>query len=598
MKVLLTTLNSKFIHTCLAIRYLNQSIKNICECEMKEYTINENIESIFADIHLGNYDVVGFSCYIWNIELTLKICSNLKAANPNIKIILGGPEVSFDSIGVLKINKSIDFIIKGEGEHTLFLLIKRLDNDKDIYDLDSIVYKSNKLPEYAGYKFEKQDQFFIIENKDALPIDDLSDIKSPYDDVTSKEIENKIIYYETSRGCSFNCSYCLSATLKGVRFFPLDRVKKDLKKLVDMNVKQIKFVDRTFNSHKDKTLDLIRYLKEIDNNVINFHFEITAHMLQDEFINEIKYARYGLFQFEIGVQSTNIKTIKAVNRIDNFEKLSVRVRQIKEFGNIHQHLDLIAGLPYEDIESFKKSFNDVYSLQPEALQLGFLKMLKGSPIRNQTDEFGYIYRQYPPYEIISNDFITTKDIIFLKEIEEVVDIFYNSGMFLYSINFLFENLYKNNSFDMFVDLLKFREKFSTFKHISRDKNYELIWNFGKGILQKHIDIFTELLKFDYLRMGRNRVIPIFLRSQLAITREDAVNWISKESIKNELGYSSVHPMEIIKKVHVEMFEYNIIDYISKKNKLIKKKTIIGFDYGGSKDFMDKVKFIGGNYEQI
>lgn len=598
MKVLLTTLNSKFIHTCLALRYLKHSVNSICECDMREYTINENIESIFADIYRGNYDIIGFSCYIWNIEPILKICSSLKAANPKLKIILGGPEVSFDSIELIKKNKFIDFIIKGEGENTIVSLINTISYDVQNYNIDSIVYKRDKLPEYTGYKFVENETFFIIENKDDNIINDLSSIKSPYTDVTTEEIENKIVYYETSRGCTFNCSYCLSSILKGVRFFPLERVKKDLKKLVDMNAKQIKFVDRTFNSHKDKTLELIKYLKEIDNNIINFHFEITAHMLQDDFMKEIKDARYGLFQFEIGVQSTNNETIKAVNRIDNFEKLSNRVRQVKEYGNIHQHLDLIAGLPYEDIESFKKSFNDVFSLQPEALQLGFLKMLKGSPIREQTDDFGYIYRKYPPYEVISNCFITANDILYLKEIEEILDIFYNSGMFLYSMKYLFENLYKNNPFKMFEELLEFKNKFSPFKNISRDKNYELIWSFGQIKLSKDKDAFIEILKFDYLRMGRNRVIPNYLRNRTSISREDAVSWVSKDFVRKELGYFSLHPMEMIKKIHVELFEYNIIDYILNQIDLMNKKTIVAFDYGGNKDFMDKVKFVGGYYDQI
>ena len=599
MKLLLTTLNSKYIHTCLSIRYLYSSVKDTCDSYIKEYTINESLDKIYADIYEKNYDIVGFSCYIWNVEQTLKLCSTLKEANPDLIIILGGPEVSFDSLNFINKHSYIDYIIKGEGELVLPKLIDSISKLKKHIEIDGVVYKSNELPPYSNYRYNTHEDIYFIENKDTPPIADLSQIKSPYLYVTEEEIENKIVYFETSRGCTFNCSYCLSSTLKGVRFFPLESVKQDLKKLVVLNAKQIKFVDRTFNSHKEITLALIKFLKEIDNGKINFHFEITAHMLDDEFMKEIKEARYGLFQFEIGVQSTNSKTIKTVNRIDNFEKLSVRVNQIKEYRNIHQHLDLIAGLPYENLESFKKSFNDVFGLLPEALQLGFLKMLKGSPIRSQVELFDYRYRNYPPYEVISNKFISASEILFLKEIEEIVDLFYNSGMFMLSIEYIYINNYNNNGFKLFSDLLAYKNEYYQNKTLSRDDLYKLLHEFYSRICPDETNKIKELIRFDYLRMGRNRVIPLFLRNDLSsITREEAVTWISNDYIKSELGYSNSHPMEIIKKIHVELFEFDIIDYIKIKGNLKNHKAIIAFNYSGEKDFMNKVTFTGGLYEQI
>lgn len=595
MKILLTTLNSKYIHTCLSIKYLYEFIKDECNCFMKEFTINENMDKIFSEIISGDYDIVAFSCYIWNIELTLKLSETIKQANPKIKILLGGPEVTYDSVEVMKNNDFIDYIIEGEGEITLFETIKAL-KDNENMNIDGLTYRENQNKNNKT-SYDKNSQ--IIKNTPRDQISDLSIIKSPYTSTMKSELENKIAYYETSRGCTYNCEYCLSSTIKGVRFFPENQIYSDLKKLVSMEVKQIKFVDRTFNSHKERTLKLVKYLKEIDNGKINFHFEITAHMLQDDLLEEFRTSREGLFQFEIGVQSTNEKTIKAVNRIDNFKVLSEKVIMIKKFKNIHQHLDLIAGLPYENLDRFKISFNDVFRLNPEMIQLGFLKLLKGSPLLEKAELYGYKYRKYPPYEVISSDYITPKELIFLKEIEDIVEKFYNSGLFIKSIWYLYENHYLNNPFQLFEDINIFLKSKKIHENLSKDALYEVMYDFYKDKNFQDLPFFNDLLKFDFLRLGRARNVPSYLRNERELfSREDSHIVLSDEKLKERLGYKKdTHPLEIIKNGHLEIFRYNIDMYLENKEQKLQSNYFIYFDYTGKKDFNSKVRFFGGNYEK-
>lgn len=626
MKMLLTTLNTKFIHTSLSVRYLYQSVKDLGRCDVMEFTINDNIENIFSSVYKNRYDIIGFSCYIWNIEKTLKVCSNLKKADPDVRIILGGPEVSFDSIALMKEYDFIDYIIEGEGESALRKLAlylrgnyeekdqlemigdvdfkentdrnikESMDSIINIGDIDSLIYRSKIMPDYPSEYVPDSNGRFIIRNKKSKDLD-LSQVRSPYLDSTRKDFENKIVYYETSRGCTFNCDYCLSSVTKGVRFFPLDMVRKDLKHLVDLGVKQIKFVDRTFNSHKEKTLEIIRYLIEIDDKKINFHFEITAHMLDEKMMDILKDARPGLFQFEIGVQSTNPKTIKAVNRVDNFEVLSEKVKTISSYKNIHQHLDLIAGLPYEDLVSFKKSFNDVFMLRPDMLQMGFLKMLKGSPIRENSEKYGYVYREYPPYEYISNDFISASETLYLKDIEDLVDSYYNSGLYRYSADYLYTNYYKENPFGLFEDLLSFKEKNIPDGAVSRDKAFQILYDFHNYISGSDDSFFAELLKLDYLLMGRNRVIPEFLKGNSKRPDQKKIIEICETAdIQSFFDMNGIHPMQIIKNLHAEIFSYDILSYINEGRSHIEENIMLLFDYSGAKDYMEKVKFTGGKYE--
>lgn len=563
MKILLTTLNSKYIHSALSLKYIYNNIADIegISVLVKEYTINENLQDIFADIFSDTYDLIAFSCYIWNIEYIIKLCNDIKIADNNVKILLGGPEVSYESYEFMSKYDFADFIIRDEGEVIFRKFIKSYVSNKNFSNIPSFLYR----------KDEK-----IIENTYEPPIENLALIKGAYDIFNKDDVKDKIVYYETSRGCSYNCAYCLSSITKKVRFFPYEKVISDIKKIVDAGAKQIKFVDRTFNFDRKRTIDIIKYLCSIDNGSINFHFEITAHILQDDLLDMLKNVRQGLFQFEIGVQSTNKLTIKSVNRVDNFDKIKEKVTKIKSFGNIHQHLDLIVGLPYEDITSLKKSFNDVMSLRPDNLQLGFLKVLKGSPIKSMTDEYSIKYRDYSPYEVISTKFITYKEIIMVKSMEEMLEDYYNSMTYNYSLDYVF-NEFDGDFFDFFKRFAEFKKENSYNKNLSRDTRFLLLYEFIKTILDvEKLKIFREFLRLDFLLMGRNRNIPEFLSNNIidTITKKAKImDFMNREDIevsnRNNLA--------------LEAFEIDIELYKTKKQ-ILYSKTYVIFDYNKEKNF--------------
>ena len=563
MKILLTTLNSKYIHSALSLKYIYNNIVDINEISVnvKEYTINENLQDIFADILSDTYDLIAFSCYIWNIEYIIKLCNDIKIANEDVKILLGGPEVSYESYEFMLRHKFTDFIIRDEGEVIFRKFVKSYIQDKNFSNIPSFLYRENGK---------------IIENEYEPPIDNLALIRGAYDIFNENDIKDKIVYYETSRGCSYSCAYCLSSITKKVRFFPYEKVISDIKKIVDAGAKQIKFVDRTFNFDKNRTSNIIKYLCSIDNGKINFHFEITAHILQDDLLDILKNVRQGLFQFEIGVQSTNKETIKSVNRVDNFEKIKEKVIKIKSFGNIHQHLDLIVGLPYEDIESLKKSFNDVMNLRPDNLQLGFLKVLKGSPIKEMTDEYKIKYREYSPYEVISTKFISYKEVIMVKHMEEMLEDYYNSMTYNYSLDYVFD-VFDGDYFDFFKKFSEFKINNYYNKNLSRDTRFLLLYEFIKSILDNDkLRVFKEFLRFDFLLMGRNRNIPEFLLGT-------SIDSITKKTIITEFLDNTDINISNKNNLVLEKFEIDI--------RLYKIKKIIGylntyviFDYNKEKNF--------------
>ena len=563
MKILLTTLNSKYIHSALSLKYIYNNIADIegISVLVKEYTINENLQDIFADIFSDTYDLIAFSCYIWNIEYIIKLCNDIKIADKNVKILLGGPEVSYESFEFMSKYDFADFIIRDEGEVIFRKFVKSFISNKNFSNIPSFLYRRDEK---------------IIENTYGPPTENLALIKGAYDIFNEEDVKDKIVYYETSRGCSYNCAYCLSSITKKVRFFPYEKVISDIKKIVDAGAKQIKFVDRTFNFDKKRTIDIIKYLCSIDNGSINFHFEITAHILQDDLLDMLKNVRQGLFQFEIGVQSTNKLTIKSVNRADNFEKIKEKVIKIKSFGNIHQHLDLIVGLPYEDITSLKKSFNDVMSLRPDNLQLGFLKVLKGSPIKSMTEEYSIKYRDYSPYEVISTKFISYKEIIMVKSMEEMLEDYYNSMTYNYSLDYVFDE-FNGDFFDFFKRFAEFKKENSYNKNLSRDTRFLLLYEFIKTILDvEKLKIFREFLRLDFLLMGRNRNIPEFLSNNIidTITKKAKImDFMNREDIevsnKNNLA--------------LEAFEIDIELYKTKKQ-ILYSKTYVIFDYNKEKNF--------------
>lgn len=437
MKILLTTLNSKYIHSNLAVKYLYMSaIDYRRQLTLREFTINNDPDYIFTEIVRGDYHAVCFSCYIWNVDMTMRLAKNIKKAQPNIKIVLGGPEVSFDSVEIMKKNRFVDFIIRGEGEGVFPAFLKQL--------LGRGIYKNVR-----GILYRDMGKIYV--NPQGEPMD-FNEVPFPYGYIQPEK--DKIIYYESSRGCPFRCSFCLSSVEKHVRTLPFERVKKELKYFLLQKVKQVKFIDRTFNFDRDRCNRIISYIINHDNGVTNFHFEICGELIDDRFIELMKEARPGLFQVEIGVQSLNPTTLEAVNRGKNRELLLYNAKRLIDLGTVHVHLDLIAGLPYEDYLTFMESFNGVYELRPMELQLGFLKLLKGTRIRDEKEKYGYVFRQEAPYQVIANRFISADGIARLKMVENVLDLYYNRGGFTRTLEYAVGKL-RGTAFDLYEELAYF-----------------------------------------------------------------------------------------------------------------------------------------------
>lgn len=613
MKILLTTLNSKFIHSNLAVKYMHAMIRDRVDSVVEEFTINEDIEEILSRIMQGGYDMVAFSCYIWNIERTMKLAENIKKISPQTMILLGGPEVTYDADAVIKKNPFVDFVIAGEGE-------------KAISDLADIMLRAEDSEGEISRAFGENSPYleplmsitnlytaFVPSDMDfesrSLVITDLSIIPPVYLETRKEDIENKIVYYETSRGCTFSCAYCLSSTTKGVRFFDYDRVKAELTHLVSLGARQIKFVDRTFNSDESKALDMISFLMSLDDGSINFHFEITAHLLQRPVLDLIKTARKGLFQFEIGVQSTNDETLREVRRANRFEELSQNVLEIKSYGNVHQHLDLIAGLPYEGLARFRKSFNDVFSLKPDALQLGFLKILKGSPLEKTVEKHGYSYRSYPPYEVLKNRYMSYADIDHLRAVENVLDRFYNTGRFRYSMEYLYDTAYTGRGYDLFEDLSAII-KDNNINTVRKEEEFRAMKLLGLSRAEcecMNTDFYVELLRLDYMNMGRNPSLPAFLASKNAREGESGLREFIFEFTRDqqnlvELGFAEdVHYKDAYKKINWSIFEYDMVQYISEikktgKTDIVKAVNVLIVNYDSGKDHNGDYRMLRRAYE--
>lgn len=460
MKILLAACNAKYIHSNLAVynlrAYAEDYRKNIV---LKEYTINQQKDEILRDIYLEKPDVICFSCYIWNISFVKEIAEDLKKILPDSVFWAGGPEVSFDAEDFLKKNPGFFGVMVGEGEETFRELCR------------FYVDKKGSLEEIPGIAFGCGEK---IRHNGWREIMDLSNVPFAYEDM--EDFRNKIVYYESSRGCPFSCSYCLSSVDKKLRFRNLDLVKKELQFFIDRKVPQVKFVDRTFNCKHSHAMEIWKYILEHDNGITNFHFEISADLLKEEELSLMEKMRPGLIQLEIGVQSTNPETIRAIRRMMDFKKLSEIVDRIHCFENIHQHLDLIAGLPYENYESFRNSFNQVYALKPEQLQLGFLKVLKGSLMKEMAEEYGIIHKEKEPYEVLSTKWLSYGEILKLKTVESMVEVYYNSGQFQNILNYM-ESFFED-AFSLYEELGKFYEEkgYHSISH-SRMRRYEILLEF-------------------------------------------------------------------------------------------------------------------------
>ena len=487
MKILLAACNAKYIHSNLAVYNLKScSGEYSSRVVVKEYTINQIRDDILKDIYLEQPDVVCFSCYIWNISFVRELVPDLKKILPQVEFWAGGPEVSYDAVEFLKKNPAFFGVMVGEGEETFHELAGYY-----------IERKPETLSGIRGVAFRDENKGRDIVHTGWRELMDLSKVPFAYSNLT--EFKNRIIYYESSRGCPFSCSYCLSSIDKKLRFRDIELVKKELQFFIDNKVPQVKFVDRTFNCKHDHAMENWRYITENDNGITNFHFEISADLLRSEELALMKTMRPGLIQLEIGVQSTNPQTIKAIRRTMDFEKLKGIVEQIHSFGNIHQHLDLIAGLPYEGYDSFHKSFCDVYALRPEQFQLGFLKVLKGSHMMEMTGEYQILYKDREPYEVLSTAWMTYGEILRLKMVESMVEVYYNSGQFKNTLVFL--EKYFDDPFRMYEALGRFYEKkgYSEISH-SRMRRYEILMEFAGEQKEIPSEALSDVMLLDlYLR---------------------------------------------------------------------------------------------------
>lgn len=489
MKVVFVALNSKYSHVNLAIRYMDKIIRDIkgVESDLLEFTINQKEDYILWEILETKADIVCFSSYIWNINEILSLSESLKMGNENIKILLGGPEVTFESVELLNDNEFIDYVIKGEGELPVREFFGKLSQGEDIDSVKGLAYRKNGA---------------VVENANYGPIKDMAAIEYPYG--TGESFKNKYVYYESSRGCPFNCSFCISSSINGVSNLPLERVKDDLDKLLNTEANVIKFVDRTFNTDRKRAVEIINHIVKNNHKRMKVHFEITAEILDDNMISLINHLPVDMFQFEIGVQSTNPYTLNAVNRKSDIVKLRDIVERIGAGNNVHRHLDLIAGLPEEDMESFGKSFNDVYNMKVEKIQLGFLKVLKGTEIRKDAEKYGIVYKKTAPYEVIKTDSMSSKELLYLKKVEELVDIFYNEHHFINSIEKLM-TIYE--PFEFFKTFCSYWISKGLFdKPLKKSEMYGIINDFASKV--PGVDISPELID-DFLLNERNLDIPSF-----------------------------------------------------------------------------------------
>ena len=506
MKILLAACNAKYIHSNLAVYNLKScSGEYSSRVVVKEYTINQIRDDILKDIYLEQPDVICFSCYIWNISFVRELVPDLKKILPQVEFWAGGPEVSYDAVEFLKKNPAFFGVMVGEGEETFHELAGYY-----------IERKPETLSEIRGVAFRDENKDRNIVHTGWRELMDLSKVPFAYSNLT--EFKNRIIYYESSRGCPFSCSYCLSSIDKKLRFRDIELVKKELQFFIDNKVPQVKFVDRTFNCKHDHAMEIWRYITEHDNGITNFHFEISADLLRAEELALMKTMRPGLIQLEIGVQSTNPQTIKAIRRTMDFEKLKRIVEQIHSFGNIHQHLDLIAGLPYEGYDSFHKSFCDVYALHPEQFQLGFLKVLKGSHMMEMTGEYQILYKDREPYEVLSTAWLTYGEILRLKMVESMVEVYYNSGQFKNTLVFL--EKYFDDPFRMYEALGRFYEKkgYSEISH-SRMRRYEILMEFAGEQKEIPPEALSDVMLLDLYLRENLKSRPSFASDQKPYERQ-------------------------------------------------------------------------------
>ena len=566
MKFLLAAINAKYIHSNPAIYSLKAyaGAEYAPHIELGEYTINQSIGEILADIYKRKPDAIGFSCYIWNFTLVQELLGEVHKLLPETELWLGGPEVSFQCQSLIAQYPFVKGIMVGEGEETFLSLLK--------YYLDEGAQSLEEIPGLAladGYTQQRE-------------LVDISKVPFLYTAGSAeglKDFENRIIYYESSRGCPFRCSYCLSSIDKKVRLRDLELVKKELQFFLDRKVPQVKFIDRTFNCNHIHTKEIWEYILEHDNGVTNFHFEVAADLLDEEELELLNRMRPGLAQLEIGVQTTNPVTLKEIRRVTNMDKLKKVVARIHAGQNIHMHLDLIAGLPYEDYESFAKSFGEVYAMKPEQLQLGFLKVLKGSYMYEMAESYGLQYLSQPPYEVLFTNWLSFEDVLRLKQIEEMVELYFNSNQFTHTLPLL-EQLY-GNSFYLYEALAEYYQVQGYFvKAPARSYRYQVLLNFAKSIDPEREALYKESLTYDIYLRENAKSRPEFAVDITPFKAAFHDFFAKEEQVRRLLPhYAEYDTKQISKMTHLEWFRYPVWDVeLAKKGQSLDEERKVLFDY--------------------
>lgn len=574
VNVVLSTLNAKYIHSSLALRYLAA----YCQAPgrtitVREYTVNNTVLEIVSDLYACQAQVVGLACYIWNIEMTLQLAALIKKVQPQAIIVLGGPEASYQPEDILSVYTAVDYIVLGEGEQAMNSLLAKLSAGEQAGSIPGVVCRQqsgigDRLPQQVAR---------------------LDDIPFPYTTEGMAALKDKILYYESSRGCPFACQYCLSSATAGVRFLSLERVFNDLQFFIAHDVKQVKFVDRTFNARKEHYFPILKFLAKQTCRT-NFHFEIAADCLDEEVVEFLRQVPPGRFQFEIGIQSTHKQTLTAIKRNNNWQKIANYCKQIKSYGNIHLHLDVIVGLPYENLELFAKSFDDVYGLQPDMLQIGFLKLLKGSGIRREAASHGYVAMDTAPYEVLANNYMDYATIRQLKILEEVFEQMYNSGRFRCSLPW-FITLAGGGAFSFYRQLADYWEQHGYQLTAHSAKNaYKYLADFCLALYPQAKQECCELLKFDALMSeqatGRPEFLPWNQVNQAANDQwaeHKTAFWRNAERVHRYLPDFTFSTWREIKKTyHIEIFQVDIPNYLKNAESLAKREIAVLFSYQNKK----------------
>ncbi len=555
MKILLVAINAKYIHSNLAVYSLkNYAGKNLGEfrpeIEIGEYTINQRPEDIFGDIYRRRPDVLCFSCYIWNRRYVEDVIKEIKKILPQTDIWAGGPEVSYDAEEALRRLPQVRGVMKGEGEETFARLCAAYAEQSAMQACGGTEAFDEVLIQMKGITFRRSGGT-IVSNAWREPLN-MDEIPFAYEDM--EVFADRIIYYETSRGCPFSCSYCLSSVDKRLRFRDPRLVKKELQFFLDHRVPQVKFVDRTFNCRQEHALEIWTYITEHDNRVTNFHFEVAADLFTEEELALIRTMRPGLIQLEIGVQSVNPDTIREIRRTMRLQKVEENVRRIRAFGNVHQHLDLIAGLPYEDIMSFARSFDKVYEMRPNQLQLGFLKVLKGSYMEEKKEEYGLACQDAPPYEVLYTKWLSYADVQELKGVEEMLEVYYNSGQFAHALETLEEEY--ASAYEMYRMVWKYceRRRLLGVRH-KRSVWYSVLLEFVQEYFPGKADVMKEVLTYDYYLRENAKARPSFA-GEYKVGKDFLREFYSREETEHKYlpGYEEYDKSQMRKMTHIEFFE--------------------------------------------